>query len=225
MSTQLGKISILELLMATARTVIKRLKRSFAQDHVYVMGHNILRDTPLPATAIDLEFKQITVRDHNEIDELIAIDEWQISKSDTRNMLEKGQLCYIAKYQGHVITYVWIVIGEKFEEYYFGRELIRAPQEAYHWRSATLPAFRGRGVMQYMNTQIDLELAHRFGKTYGLGLVRTNNQSMLRSVSMVGYAPVGRMGFYQIMNIRFHYLWGACAFKETKPRFKIQILW
>ena len=40
-----------------------------------------------------------------------------------------------------------------------------------------------------------------------------------------GRVRVGRMGCFQIMNIRFHYLSGASAFKETRPRFKIQLLW
>jgi len=212
-------------LTATARTVMKQLKRGFGQAHLYVMGHDIVRDNPIPVTDIDLEFKQITVHDDDDIDELIAIDEWEISKPDTLKMFQKGQLCYAAKHQGHIISYVWVVIGEKFEDYYLRRELKQAPHEAYHWRSMTLPAFRGRGVMQYMNTRIDIELTQRFGKTYGLGWVRTNNKSMLRSVGKIGYKPVGRMGFFQILGIRFHYLWGRHAFERTRPRFKIQVLW
>jgi len=212
-------------LTATARTVVKLLKRGFAQAHLYVIGHNILRDNPILATETDLEIKQMTVHDNDDIDELIAIDEWQISKSDTLKMLEKGQLCYIAKCQGHVVACTWVVTEAKFEEYYLRRKLRLAPDEAYYWRTMTLPSFRGRGVVPYLSAQADADLARRFGKTFGLGWVRTNNKSMVRALSKIGRMRVGRMGFFQVMNIRFHYLWGASAFKETKPRFTIQILW
>ena len=58
-------------LVATARTVTKQLKRGFNQAHLYVVGHHILGDNPILATETDLEIKQMTVDDNDEIDELI----------------------------------------------------------------------------------------------------------------------------------------------------------
>ena len=213
-------------LIGSTRWVLERLRHSVSQAHLYVIGHHILRDNPILATETDLEIKQMTVHDNDDIDELIAIiDEWQISKSDTLKMLEKGQLCYVAKYQGHVVACTCVVIEGEFEEYYLRRKLRLAPDEAYYWRTMTLPSFRGRGVVPYLSAQADSDLAHRFGKTFGLGWVKTNNKSMLRALSKIGRMRVGRMGFFQVMNIRFHYLWGRHALKQTKPRFKIQIIW
>jgi ribosomal protein S18 acetylase RimI-like enzyme len=213
-----------EDLAATARIVFKYLKRGLAQTHVYVVGHPISRDNPILATETDLEIKQMTVHDNDDIDELIAIDEWPISKSDTVKMLEKGQLCYIAKHQGHLVACGWVIITEKFEDYFLRRQLWLAPNEAYYWRTMTLPSFRGRGIVPYLLAQIDADLGRRFGKTYGLGWVRTNNKPMLRAVGKIGRIQVGRMGFFQVLNIRFHYLLGPRAFSRTKPRLKVQML-
>lgn len=212
-------------LTATTRTVLKYLKRGLAQTHVYIVGHPISRDNPILATETDLEIKQMTIHDNDDIDELIAIDEWPISKSDTVKMLEKGQLCYVAKHQGHLVACAWVIITEKFEDYFLRRQLQLAPNEAYYWRTMTLPSFRGRGIVPYLLTQVDADLAHRFGKTYGLGWVRTNNKPMLRAVGKSGRVQVGRMGFFQVLNIRFHYLFGPRAFSRTKPRFRVQMLW
>ena len=89
----------------------------------------------------------------------------------------------------------------------------------------TVPSFRGKGIVPYLLAQVDADLGYRFGKTYGLGWVRTNNKPMLRAVGKIGRVQVGRMGFFQVLNIRFHYLLGARAFSRTKPRFKVQMLW
>lgn len=210
---------------ATARTVFKYLKRGLAQTHVYIVGHLILGDNPILATKTDLEIKQMTVDDNSDIDELMAVDEWPIDKPATLKMLQDGQLCYIAKHQGRLVACTWVIITAEFEEYFLRRKLRLAPNEAYYWRTMTLPSFRGKGIVPYLTAHADADLVHRFGKTYGLGWVRTNNASMLRALSKLGRMQVGRMGFFQIMNIRFHYLWGTSAFKETKPRFKIQIRW
>jgi GNAT superfamily N-acetyltransferase len=214
-----------EDLAATARIIFKYLKRGLAQTHVYIVGHHIPLDDPILPTETDLEIKQMTIQDNDDIDELIAIDEWPISKSDTVKMLEKGQLCYIAKHQGHLVACAWVIITEKFEDYFLRRQLELAPNEAYYWRTMTLPSFRGRGIVPYLLAQVDVDLGHRFGKTFGLGWVRTNNKPMLRAVGKIGRVKVGRMGFFQVLNIRFHYLLGPRAFSRTKPRFKVQMLW
>jgi len=91
-------------------------------------------------------------------------------KSDTVKMLEKGQLCYVAKHQGHLVACAWVIITEK------SLRIISSvvnwnwhPTRLYYWRTMTLPSFRGRGIVPYLLTQVDADLAHRFGKTYGLG--------------------------------------------------------
>jgi hypothetical protein len=222
---QLASLFGQEDLAATARMIFKYLKRGLAQTHVYIVGHHIPLDDPILPTDTDLEIKQMTIQDNDDIDELIAIDEWPISKSDTVKMLEKGQLCYIAKHQGHLVACAWVIITEKFEDYFLRRQLELAPNEAYYWRTMTLPSFRGRGIVPYLLAQVDVDLGHRFGKTFGLGWVRTNNKPMLRAVGKIGRVKVGRMGFFQVLNIRFHYLLGPRAFSRTKPRFKVQMLW
>jgi GNAT superfamily N-acetyltransferase len=222
---QLASLFGQEDLAATARMIFKYLKRGLAQTHVYIVGHHIPLDDPILPTETDLEIKQMTIQDNDDIDELIAIDEWPISKSDTVKMLEKGQLCYIAKHQGHLVACAWVIITEKFEDYFLRRQLELAPNEAYYWRTMTLPSFRGRGIVPYLLAQVDVDLGHRFGKTFGLGWVRTNNKPMLRAVGKIGRVKVGRMGFFQVLNIRFHYLLGPRAFSRTKPRFKVQMLW
>jgi len=212
-------------LIGATRMVVQQLKRGVVQSHLYVIGHNILPDNSMPVIETDLEIRQITISDNDDIDEMTEIDEWQIPKSATLKMFEEGQLCYIAKHQNHIVACQWVVITKEFEEYYLRRELRLSPNEAYNWRGFTVPTFRGKGILPLLVGYEESDIARRFGKTFILGWVRTDNQSMLRALSKLGWTRIGGMGFFQILGIRFHYLWGRHAFERTRPRFKIQILW
>jgi hypothetical protein len=212
-------------LIGTTRMVFEQLKRGVVQSHFYVVGHNIPQDNPMPVTEADLEIKQITISDSNDIDELTEIDEWQIPKSATLKMFKEGQICYIAKQQNRIVACQWVIIRRKFREYYLQRELRLSPNEAYNWRGFTVPSFRGKGILPFLVRYEESDIVRRFGKTFILGWVRTNNQSMLRALSKLEWTRIGRIGFFQVLGIRFHYLRGRHAFERTRPRFKIQILW
>jgi len=212
-------------LIGATRMVVQQLKRGVVQSHLYVIGHNILPDNSMPVIETDLEIRQITISDNDDIDEMTEIDEWQIPKSATLKMFEEGQLCYIAKHQNYIVACQWVVITKEFEEYYLRRELRLSPNEAYNWRGFTVPTFRGKGILPLLVGYEESDIARRFGKTFILGWVRTDNQSMLRALSKLGWTRIGRMGFFQILGIRFHYLGGRHAFERISPRFKIQILW
>jgi len=64
-------------------------------------------------------------------------------------------------------------------------------------------------------------VAVRYGRANGLTLVSPNNRSSLRSLVKLGWSRIERTGFIEIFGIRFPYLWGREAFKETRTRFFI----
>lgn len=66
------------------------------------------------------------------------------------------------------------------------------------------------------------DVAVTYGRGNGLTLVSPNNSSSLRSLAKFGWSRIGRTGFIEIFGIRFHYLLGSEAFKETRRRFFIQ---
>ncbi len=209
-------------LISAIRQGVDHLRSSVFQCHASVMGRNIFRDDPIPVTEIDLKTNEITISDKDDINELTKIDEWRITKSATLKMLEEGRLCYVAKHQDHIVGCVWIDIRGEFWDFYLRRTLRLAPNEVFYWRTLTVPAFRGKGILPFLQAKIDVDFAQRFDKTFALGWVENNNKSMLRSLGKLGYIRVGRLGFFQVLGIRFHYLWGRRAFKETQKRFSVQ---
>jgi RimJ/RimL family protein N-acetyltransferase len=192
------------------------------QSHRLVYGNKNCAELLMPICEVELEFKEITAADGDEIDELTAADEWHIPKSFTLRRLEEGEHIYIAKHKGRIVASVSIVTKDKFRDPFSIREFNIAPNEAYYWRGFCVPAFRGRGIVPVILTYSMKEMALKYGRNNALALILTANKSSLRMLSKIGFVKVGRGGFFEIFGFSFHYLWGREAFKETRQRFLIQ---
>jgi GNAT superfamily N-acetyltransferase len=199
-----------------------RLFRKPIQSHSFVYGNKYCADYPVPICEVELEFKEITAADNDEIDELTQIDEWHISKSSTLKRFEEGEHTYIAKHKGKIVVSYSVVTKDKFEDTVLRREFKIAPNEAYYWRAFCVPAFRGRGILPAFGRYSLTDMAIKYGRSNGLLCIMTSNKSSQRAVSKYGWVRVGRAGFIEIFGIRFHYLWGREAFKKTRQRFLIQ---
>jgi len=208
---------------------IKRIKARLylkpLQYHFYVFEHKENPSPPLSISENGLEIKEITPADHAEIDELTEIDEWKTSKSFTLRKLEEGWHVYVAKQGGRIVASQTVVTQDRFDDPAFRREFKLASNEAYYWRSFCIPAFRGRGIFPMFGRYFLADVARKYSRANGLIAVSRRNKSMQRACSKYGFRKrIGRVGFIEIFGIRFHYLWGREAFKETRKRFFIQIV-
>jgi len=169
-----------------------------------------------------LEFKQLTLLDIDEIEELTGIDHWRIPKSETLEKLQDGWHCYVAKYQGRIVANCWTTSGPELYESSLQRSFTLAENEFYGWRAFCVPAFRGRGVLAWLDSRITDHRAMTEGAKSHIGWVRVDNKAMLRSLFMTRRSIVGRLGFIEAFGIRLHYLWGRRALRATRKRFFIQ---
>jgi hypothetical protein len=205
--------------------LVKRVKdRLFLkplQSHCFILSNKYRAELPLPICADELEFREITAADKDEIDELTAVDAWHTSKSFTLRKLKEGEHIYIAKHKGRIVASQSIIAKGKFEDPLLRREFKMAPNEAYCWRAFCVPAFRGRGIFPALERYYMTDMALKYGRNNLLTGIATTNKSSLRTASKSGRVKVGRAGFFEIFGIRFHYLWGREAFKETRRRFFI----
>lgn len=200
----------------------RRLSCKRLQTHWFVIAYEHPSNSQLPANEMGYEVTEMTAKDNDQIDELTEVDEWNIPKSETLETLEKGWRYYIAKHKGRIAASQTIVLNDKFEDPYFKREFKMAPDEAFLWRGFTVKAFRGKGIFSFFMSQYLADIALKYGKTKILTFVHTANKTMLKTALGFGMYRVGRVGFLEVFGLRFHYLWGRRAFKETKKRFFIQ---
>ena len=201
--------------------LLKRILRPH-QKHCFIYGKKYCAELGVPSREVEMEFREITAADSDAIDELTAVDEWHISKSFTLKKLEEGEHIYIAKHQGQIVASQSIVTRDKFHDPFLDREFTIAHDEAYLWRAFCVPAFRGRGIFPALEGYYLADMALKYGRTNTLATILTTNKSSQRIAEKAGRVKVARAGFVELFGIRFHYLWGKEAFKETKRRFLIQ---
>ena len=218
------KILRTNALVEFVKRVLDHLRRKPLQSHWIVLGRKYSAGVLPPIGEVELEFKEITASDHNEIDELTAIDEWKVPKSVTLRKLKQGHHVYIAKYQGRIVASHTVIMRDRFQDPVLMREFKMASSESFLLRAFCIPEFRGRGIFPVLVRYCLRDAAVNYGRGNGLALARINNRNILRSVApkIEGAFRIGRAGFVEIFGIRFHYLWGREAFKETKRRFFIQ---
>ena len=218
------KILRTNALVEFVKRALDHLRRKPLQSHWIVLSHKYRADVLPPIGKVELEFKEITAVDNEEIDELTAVDEWKVPKSVTLRKLKQGHHVYIAKYQGRIVASQTLIMRDRFLDPVLMREFKMASNEAFYLRAFCIPEFRGRGIFPVLVRYCLRDAAVNYGRGNGLALARTNNRNILRSVApkIEGTFKIGRAGFIEIFGIRFHYLWGHEAFKETRRRFFIQ---
>lgn len=222
------------------KRILKLLRINLFQTHLIVLGYKIQKSASdlivVPSSASqkniiatrfygmppELEFKRINKKDSVDIDLLTEIDEWKTSKSDTLKYLSEGLNCYVVKKKDEIVASGWSTQARSFQDSFLKREFMLAYDEAYFFRGFCVPAHRGRGIISYLTKFIIEDLAVNHGKSKCFALVRYNNGKIIKALTKIGWKKVGRAGFIEGWGIRFHYLLGSEAFKETRNRFFLQ---
>jgi hypothetical protein len=143
------KILRTNALVEFVKRALEHLRRKPVQSHWIVLSHKYRPGVLPPIGKVELEFKEITSSDNNEIDELTAIDEWKVPKSVTLRKLKQGHHVYIAKYKGRIVASQTLIMRDRFLDPVLMREFKMASNEAFYLRAFCIPEFRGRGIFRY----------------------------------------------------------------------------
>jgi ribosomal protein S18 acetylase RimI-like enzyme len=163
-------------------------------------------------------FKKVMPEEEGDIDQLTEIDPWHIPKQVSLDYLEEGWKCFVVKEADRILAGAWFKVDSHLYDGFLDRIFTLGPEEAYLYRGVTAPEFRGRGAYPWLVSQATLGLAFDCGKTRYYAFVRSDNRSANRALQKGGWRMAGRAGFVDFLCIRFHYLWGRDAFKETRRR-------
>jgi GNAT superfamily N-acetyltransferase len=203
------------------RRIVARLKRQPLHHNSYVFSLSLDRPINPPLPEVEVEIGQIGATDDGDLEALMKVDPWADSKSDLWGRLAAGWQCYVARHKDQIVSSLWCVDGEFYIAYH-GRKFKLAANEIFYRATATTPAFRGKSIMPYLVAQSVRDVARNQGKTYALTNIQITNRSSLRMIAKAGWTRVGRVGFVEILGVRFYYLWGRDAFRETSNRFFVR---
>lgn len=170
----------------------------------------------------NLKLEMVVPGDEESIDQLTSIDPWNISKSASLNKLDEGWLCYVVRAEDKIVASTWAYTGENFFDDFLKREFKLAEHEVYLWRGYTERSARGKGVAAWGIKNVLRELNQAHCKTRYITIVRAENRAIQRMLRKMGWKLVGFTGFFEMLGIRFHYLYGRTAFERTTKRLFIQ---
>jgi GNAT superfamily N-acetyltransferase len=202
-----------------ARRIKERLGRKPLCRNGYILGVSLERLDEIPLPCPGLEVKRVKPTDDDELEALATFGEDTASKIHLLQRLTQGQLCYVAQSGQHITASQWVISGE-FQDSYLDRTIQLAQDQVYLEGAFTAPEFRGKGIMAYLVLR-SLEDMARESKKQAIAFIAPNNTSSLRCIARLGAKRIGRIGFIEILGIRFHYLFGREALPQTTQRFYV----
>jgi GNAT superfamily N-acetyltransferase len=168
-----------------------------------------------------VEVSRVRGGDLSAVDTLAEIDVWNTSRADLLGRLEEGQQCYVAKHEGQIVSSGWWQEGS-FRLPSLERRFNLAAGEIYVHCAQTIPAFRGKGIYPYLRAESLRDLSRTQGKTRALAFIRAANKPSLRAWDKMGGRKVGRVGFVEVLGLRFHYLLARNVLWDTPKRFFVE---
>jgi hypothetical protein len=209
-----------EGLAGLAKRVVKRLSPLHYSSYIVALSLNHSIHAPLPD--VDVEIRQIRATDDDDLEALAEVDEWGKSKAQILELLAEGHQCYVATFQGQIVSSNWWVLNGEYHDREINHKFKLAANEVYMHSGFTIPAFRGSRIIPYLLAQVNRDVACALGKTRALGRTWVNNKAMLLSLAKLGATRVGQAGFVEVLGIRFHYLWGRNIFERATKRFFVE---
>ena len=210
-----------EGLAGLARRATRRLKSKPRHENFHVVALSLPLSTFPPPPEVEVEISPVEGEDSADLDVLAEIDVWSTSKAHLLRRLEEGQQCYVARYEGQIVSSGWWK-EEGFLLPSLGRRFRLASGEIYVHNAQTVPAFRGKGIYPYLRAQSLDDLVRTQGTTRAVAFIKATNRSSLRCWAKMGGCRVGRAGFVEILGLRFHYLVGRSALRNTRRRFFVE---
>ncbi len=204
------------------KRISSRLFREPQMARAYVLNIYLKDVVHVRAPIEDVEVRELTESDTAAVQQVADFRFYGRSVVDIQHYLANGQRCWAGKYKDQVVTCFWVQT-RGFYDPYLKRRIELDGGEEYDLGAFTLPEFRGKGIIPYVYAESSVmrTRANPNGRIYAI--IRVTNKSSLEAAHKVGYAIVGRIGFYEVFGIRFHYLLGRDAFPKTTRRIFLQL--
>lgn len=166
---------------------------------------------------IEVEIKRLSVTDEAQLKAVADFQFYGGSRDDLVKFLEAGQDCYIAEHQGQPVACYWRAKDEYYD-HVLKRSLRFTRDEEYLLGGYTLPAFRDKGIMSYLARVSADERMRDNPNQKTVVFVRASNRASQRTLEKMGHKRTGRVGFVEVLGIRFSFLVGRGVLPATTKR-------
>ena len=131
----------------------------------------------------------------SEVDDYVNFQP-KADAAEVRSKLKSGDLCIIARYEGHIVNAGWVSTRRTSVEY-VGREIQLSQGEVYAYDTYTSPRLRGQNISAARSVWM-LRYFQEAGYKRVIGTVVPENKSSIRASEKAGYRPYGVMGYVKL---------------------------
>ena len=122
---------------------------------------------------------------------------------DIKRRLANGHLCFVARYEGGIVSAAWLATGQAWVDY-LSREIRLASDEAYLYESFTAPGFRGQNIPA-LRAAYETRYFRDAGYRRLVAIIMPENKPALRHAEKAGWQPCGVMGYVKIGPWRYDF--------------------
>jgi hypothetical protein len=123
------------------------------------------------------------------------------------DFFEQGDLCFIGRTGGQIVSRVWITVDHPFTVYSKDHPVPLRPDQVYYYDAYTAPEFRGKNIYHYIKVVTSRLLRERYGKRYAISYIEAKNTSSLNAQKKIGTSRAHKAGFVRLLGRKFYYGW------------------
>ena len=127
----------------------------------------------------------------------------EANESEVQSQLDAGHWCFVARYQGRIVSARWATAGRVWIDY-LSSEFRLAADEVYIYDAFTRPDFRGQAISPVTSAEM-LRYFRIAGYRHTVATISPENQANLRAVAKTGYRPYGLIGYIKIGPWKRHF--------------------
>jgi GNAT superfamily N-acetyltransferase len=187
--------------------------------YVLVLDRKSIKKVKHPE--IELRLEEITHPTDADINALVNIGFYTPTRNDVVTFLAKGHRCFVARYEGKIISCFWALTKEYYD-HRLNRIIKFAENEVYCVGAFTLPEYRGKGILDYLYVNAARDYICTDDEHLALAFVDNHNRASLRAVDKMGFKKVGELNSISLFGFSLQYITGRNVLPETRPRILIK---
>jgi len=117
--------------------------------------------------------------------------------------LEGGQLCFVARHEGRIVSARWAAVGRAWIDY-LSCQMPMAADEVCPYDQFTRVRYRGQDAAP-ATTVAMLRHLREAGYRRTVGTILPGNEASVRASAKTGYRPIGRIGYVAVGSWRRYF--------------------
>jgi len=163
------------------------------------------------------------ILEREELESFASVDVFQRPLAILESRLNEGQICFVAKHRGLIVSGGWVEFGTARSTGPVGRAFPLAADEVYFHSGFTVPEYRGNGIRPAaQNFQFRWLAQANYRRA--VGFIALSNRANLRAYPKSGGRRAGTVGYFEMLGWRWYFCSAKGVLDELdKPNYLCRV--